>query len=402
MDIPIMNQVTNKLLSNTSLEELRARHNQLRRAYMDLHATNQKLKANENLLIERLLEKEANERKYISIIENSDSALFVCRPNGAIIEVNAAACRIFGYTESEFKKMHRSDILDINDPEVIHMLHERQKNGIVNGEINVTNKKRETVRVSVSSFVFKDSFYEEDRVSTVMLDISSRKKEEDELKEKNKQLKELSRYLQQAREEERKQFAREVHDELGQLAAVVKMDIDWLTIKLPELGEAYNSRVMHASSTASLLITAIRKLASELRPGMLDELGLNACLEWKCKNFTANKEIPCLFSSAILDHDLSPQIKTELFRICQEALNNVAKHANASSVTVAISEENDQIHLCITDNGKGFDAEQKINHTHGLISMRERSISINGTLVINSEPGKGTVVCAIIPKKEDI
>ena len=229
-----------------------------------------------------------------------------------------------------------------------------------------------------------------------------RKKAEDELQEKNKQLKELSKYLQQVREEERKQLAREVHDELGQLAAVVKMDIDWLTIKLPDLGEAYNSRVTHAASTANLLITALRKLASELRPGMLDELGLNACLEWKCKNFTANKQIPCLFSSTIVDHDLSPEIKTELFRISQEALNNVAKHANASSVTVAISEENDQIHLCITDNGKGFDAEQKIDHTHGLISMRERSISINGTLVINSEPGKGTVVCAIIPKKEDI
>ena len=100
-----MNQVTNKLLSNISHEELQARHNQLRRAYMDLHAANRELKANENLLIEKLLVKESNERKYNNIIENSHGALFVCRPNGAIIEVNAAACRIFGYTESEFKKI---------------------------------------------------------------------------------------------------------------------------------------------------------------------------------------------------------------------------------------------------------------------------------------------------------
>lgn len=231
----------------------------------------------------------------------------------------------------------------------------------------------------------------------VMVDITARKNAEAELQLKNVQLKELSTHLQNVREEERRYLAREVHDELGQLAAVIKMDIDWIRIKMPGLPENYAKRITHASSTTDLLINTIRKLASELRPGMLDELGLNASLEWQCKKFEEIHGIACTFESYFDDSDLDTQVKTALYRICQEALTNVRRHAQATKVRVTIYEKEQKLYLLITDNGRGFEVAQKINAL-GLIGIRERCMAVNGTLTVESEQGQGTTVCAIIPK----
>lgn len=232
----------------------------------------------------------------------------------------------------------------------------------------------------------------------VMVDVTARKNAELELQQKNIQLKELSEHLQNVREEERRYLAREVHDELGQLAAVVKMDIDWIKIKMPELPENYAKRITHASSTTDLLINTIRKLASELRPGMLDELGLNASLEWQCKKFEEINGVTCVFECFFDDKDLSSSMKTALYRICQESLTNVKRHAQATKAVVTIYEKDANIFLLIRDDGRGFEVAQKIN-TLGLIGMRERCVSVNGSLHVESEPGKGTAVCAIIPKQ---
>jgi PAS domain S-box-containing protein len=234
----------------------------------------------------------------------------------------------------------------------------------------------------------------------VMVDITARKNAETELQQKNIQLKELSAHLQNVREEERRYLAREVHDELGQLAAVIKMDIDWIKIKMPELQENYAKRITHASSTTDLLINTIRKLASELRPGMLDELGLNASLEWQCKKFEEINALACVFESFFDDSDLGTQVKTALYRICQESLTNVKRHAHATKSMVTIYEKDNHIFLLIRDDGRGFDVAQKIN-TLGLIGMRERCVSVNGSLTVESEHGKGTAVCAIIPKQNN-
>lgn len=227
-------------------------------------------------------------------------------------------------------------------------------------------------------------------------DITERKHIHEELQEKNRQLKKLSAHLQSIREEERKILAREVHDELGQLASVVKMDIDWLTLRLPGLEEGPLKRLQHATSTTDLLINTIRKIASTLRPSMLDELGLNASLAWQCKEFTTVSGIPCVFDPLFDDANLPMTVKTELFRICQESLTNVMRHASASKVQVSIAETKEGVRLTVADNGKGFDVKQK-SGTLGLIGMRERALSVNGRLVIESTPRRGTSVSTIVP-----
>lgn len=220
---------------------------------------------------------------------------------------------------------------------------------------------------------------------------------EEELRDKNKELKNLSNHLQNVREEERKSLAREVQEELGQLAAALKMDVDWLAINLPDAPELQKERMAHASSTAKLIIQSIRKIASALRPSMLDELGLNASLEWHCNEFAATTGISCKYIHAYDDEGLSLELKTAIFRICQESLRNIAKHASATRVKVNVDISEKELRLTVSDNGKGFSVDGQKN-TFGLIDMRERVQAINGKLTIDSKEGKGTTVSVTVQK----
>jgi len=229
-------------------------------------------------------------------------------------------------------------------------------------------------------------------------DITERKKDEKELQEKNIELKLLSAYLQNVREEERKYIAREVHDELGQLASALKIDIDWLGIKIVALEEPAKNRIAHANKTIEVLINSVRKIASSLRPSILDDFGLNAALLWQCAEFQNLNGIECIFEPGFDDKDLNINIKTELFRMAQESLTNVMRHAKAGSVTVSTKEDIENIYLTIADNGQGFEPAQRKN-TLGMIGLRERALSLGGKLQIESAIGKGTTICAIVPKK---
>ncbi|MBV9986185.1 MAG: response regulator [Chitinophagaceae bacterium] len=218
---------------------------------------------------------------------------------------------------------------------------------------------------------------------------------EEELRNKNAELKELANHLETVREEERKSLAREVQEELGQLAAALKMDVDWLSLNLIDIPEIQQNRMAHASATAKIIIQTIRKIASSLRPSMLDELGLNASIEWLCKEFTNTYNIPCRFDPAYDDDGLSIQLKNVFFRICQEALRNIAQHAAATRVKISVEANEKEVLIDITDNGKGFDESQQKN-TMGLIAMRERALAINGNLTIKSRLGEGTTISVVV------
>lgn len=222
-------------------------------------------------------------------------------------------------------------------------------------------------------------------------------KVEEELRDKNKELKDLANHLQNVREEERKFLAREVQEELGQLTAVLKMDIDWLSMNMAEADEMQKERLMHASNTAGLIINTIRRIASALRPSMLDELGLNDSLEWLCKEFSAVNGISCSFAEADHDEGLSAEIRTAIFRICQESLQNISQHANATEVKITAEVNEKEVILSIQDNGKGFDIDSQKNSL-GLVGMRERALAVNGQLHIDSRKNHGTTVAVIVPK----
>jgi PAS domain S-box-containing protein len=343
----------------------------------------------------------ADERMLLRIlIDNLPDYIYVKDENLRHVINNRANVALLGF-EHEDETINKT-IVDLLGPQMAAEFLKDDQQVLATGlpiierEEPIFNSNGEKRWLLTTKIPFRDENNHPKGLVGISRDITDRKKTAEELVEKNEQLKNLSNHLQQVREEERKRLAREVHDELGQLASVVKMDIDWLSLRLTDVEELPRKRIQHASDTADLLINTVRKIAAMLRPSMLDELGLNASIAWQCRQFTLLNGIPCVFDQFLDDDFLPVSVKTELFRICQESLTNIMRHAKASRVTVTLKESGGDVELRIIDDGAGFDTKARVT-TLGLIGMRERAISVNGKLVVDSAPGKGTSVSVTIP-----
>lgn len=222
---------------------------------------------------------------------------------------------------------------------------------------------------------------------------------EEQLRESHEQLRALSVYLQTVREEERTRIAREVHDELGQALTSFKFDLSWLASKLPKelspLQEKTRDLISHIDST----IQTVRRISTELRPGVLDHLGLVAALEWQANEFQNRTGIKCDVHAYINEPLPDPNLGTTFFRIFQETLTNVIRHAGATQVNVHLKETDGRITLEVEDNGRGI-ARTEISNTKsmGLLGMRERAALLGGIFKIGRlTRGKGTKVSVSIP-----
>jgi signal transduction histidine kinase len=231
---------------------------------------------------------------------------------------------------------------------------------------------------------------------------AERRRAEEELKATSEQLRKLSASLQSAIEEERIRIARELHDELGSALAVLKWgleEISALSIAMPT-EEIENMREKLATLTTLIDTTfaAVRRISSELRPGVLDEAGLVAAIEWAAKQFEARTEIICQFESSVENFNLSREQSTAVFRIFQEALTNILRHAEATRVGITMKDEGGEFVLTISDNGKGITTQQQSGaETLGIIGMRERAHLMRAEVSITRAEGGGTVVTVRVP-----
>ncbi|MBI5652326.1 MAG: sensor histidine kinase [Chloroflexi bacterium] len=219
-----------------------------------------------------------------------------------------------------------------------------------------------------------------------------------ELQAANAQLRLLAAHLQSAREEERTRIAREIHDEIGTLMTAIKMDLAFL---VRENGSLKSPASLHEeiNATTKLVddaIESVHHIARELRPGVLDHLGLRAALEWQMQEFQERAKIECQFDSNLDELDLDSARATAVFRIMQETLTNVARHANATRVTANLRQENHSLVLEVRDNGKGFSDAPDTNR-FGILGMRERAHVFGGEVAIHGSPGQGTIVTVRIP-----
>jgi signal transduction histidine kinase len=216
------------------------------------------------------------------------------------------------------------------------------------------------------------------------------------------QLRNLSAHLQNIREQERIHIAREMHDELGQLLTGFKMDVSWLRKRYATDNPDIKEKLTEMESLVNDAVSFVRKIAAELRPSILDDLGLIPALEWQSREFQKRYGIQVDFTSKVQDLQTSGLVATGLFRMYQESLTNVARHSEASEVESVLQTTATHITLTITDNGKGFDingtGERK---TLGLLGMKERAFMIGGKLDIISKPGEGTTVSIKVPKVND-
>ncbi len=249
-------------------------------------------------------------------------------------------------------------------------------------------------------YILPDAAGRPARMIGAMMDITDRKLAEQRLRDSREQLRALSAHLEQVREEERTRIAREIHDELGQALTGLKLDLSWFAGRLP------NQPLLAEKSAAMLklidsTVNAVRRLSTELRPAVLDNLGLSAAIEWLAQEFQRRTGVSCEFITPEDDLVLDKDRTTALFRIAQEALTNVARHARARSVHILLERDGTQLLLRITDDGRGIaDLEQHSTHSFGLLGMRERAHLLGGTFEIAGRAGEGTTLTVQLPADE--
>ncbi|MDB5753833.1 MAG: histidine kinase, partial [Massilia sp.] len=226
----------------------------------------------------------------------------------------------------------------------------------------------------------------------IMTNITASKREQQEVADSRVGLAELAAHMEQVKEQERTRIAREIHDDLGGNLTAIKMALAMLAKRLPPDQPQLADKAAYVDSLVDRTIEAAHRISLELRPPML-EFGIVAALEWQVREFEKQAGIACSFHSNEKDLELSTDHASALFRIFQEALTNIAKHAGATRVTVSLQRLRHQVALRIADNGRGLLAEDRIKPgSFGLRGMSERARALGGTMALSSAPGGGTIV----------
>jgi signal transduction histidine kinase len=209
----------------------------------------------------------------------------------------------------------------------------------------------------------------------------------------------LSAYLQEVREEERKSIAREIHDELGQALTTIKLELSLLHEEVLNDAAASTRRILKLEETVNETIHSVKRIITKLRPGLLDDLGLTAAIEWQSNDFQRRTGIVCEVLADPDEKDIDPEISTAMFRIFQETLTNVTRYSGATRVKVMIKYTGDTIVLNVHDNGRGI-TDEEINNpkSFGIIGMRERAQYLHGTVEIRGEPDSGTTIEVRFPR----
>jgi two-component system, NarL family, sensor histidine kinase UhpB len=242
----------------------------------------------------------------------------------------------------------------------------------------------------------------EKMVVGMLIDITERKRMERQLTRSREQLRALSARLQKIREEERIRIARELHDEIGGFLTVLKLDLSALGSQAQDLSSETRRRLDAMGSTIVSAIGAVRRICSDLRPSLLDHIGLGAAIEWQLAEFQSKTGIRCALLGGLEDDEkLDPDRATAAFRILQEALTNVARHAGAKQVSVRLGADAERLHLEIQDDGRGIDPETVgAPSSLGLLGMQERVFPFGGSVEVRGESGVGTTVEVSVPLSE--
>ena len=350
------------------------------------------------------LQKTMVSKAYVdNIITSMMDSLVVVDLSGNIQSVNKALCSMLDYTEEELTGHPVQKIFGENYPFEEEREYLMKNDHFRNSEITYLTKDGTEIPVLFAGSVLYDTSMNIQGLVYVALNITERKLAEAQLQESRMKLRNLLAYLQSVREHERTAFAREIHDELGQALTALKMDLYWLRNKYKENAPMV-SKVQSMSKLIDRTIQTVKKICIELRPGVLDDLGLTAAIEWQAREFQNRSGIRCdLFfdpEEIILDTNRS----TAIFRIFQETMTNVARHAEASRITVTIEKKNSHLIMEVRDNGKGIGEEEIFDsESFGLIGMRERALYLGGEFQISScsDGGSGTTVIVSIPLVRD-
>lgn len=333
-----------------------------------------------------------------SIINSLPGIFYVYDRNGKFERWNRNFEIVSEYSGDEIKKMHPLQFFEGDDKKLlakrINTVFERGQ-----AEVQAHFCTRSGKKIPYYFNGRRATFDGVDYLFGMGIDITDRVRVEKQMLDRTEEIQRLTSHLQDVREEERTRIAREIHDELGQQLTGLKMDASWIEKKIAvESEKKIRERVSAMISLIDETVKTVRRISSELRPGILDDLGLVAALEWQCQEFEKRTGILSELKTDDSDYDLERNLATNIFRVYQEALTNVARHAKATAITTSLKKTDTHILLQVTDNGIGFDMENaKRKNTLGLVGMRERAILFQGELTVQSRPGEGTSVILSVP-----
>lgn len=348
------------------------------------------------LTVEALLQ---SEEKYRTLVEQANDGILIADHTGRFVVVNPAAEKLSQYSAEELAQLTIYDIADKEELQTKPFRFEEMKSEQgAKSERKLKRKDGSVIDIEINT-----KFLSDGRFLAFIRDITERKKAEEEINNSYRAIRKLTSHLQNAREEERIHIAREIHDELGQQLTVLKMDISWLNKKIKALDQpALVEKTEQVLQMLNDTVNSVRRISADLRPGLLDDLGLAAAIEWHLIEFGKRSGTKTDFITHETTVEIPQALGTGLFRIYQESITNIARHAEATEVIVELFIEENGIAMSITDNGKGFDVSS-IGHkkTLGVLGMQERTVMMGGEFRIQRNHDKGMKVEVNVPLKQD-
>jgi two-component system, NarL family, sensor histidine kinase UhpB len=338
---------------------------------------------------------------YQRLVELVPDAIWIER-DGRIAFLNRACLELIG-SESVIQVLGKSP-LELIHPDFHGLAASRRERLLAGLETNPpVDKKIVRLDGQIRDVeVAETSFYEGGSIAVlaVLRDVTERKLAERELRESREQLRQLSASLLAVREQEKARIARELHDELGQALTGLKMDLVQIVSQLKPEQRGIIDQASAMKALIESTVASVRRIATELRPLMLDDLGLLSTIEWLVNDFSRRTGVAVDLTLPEQEFEVNSELSTALFRVLQESLTNIARHAGASRVRVTLSGTESDVQLTVYDNGKGIGSLlESAPKTFGLLGMRERASMLGGELAVHSDPGAGTSVVMIVPRR---
>lgn len=361
-----------------------------------------------------------SEERYRTFVTNFKGIAFRWSPEYIPIFMHGNVHEITGYEVEEFlsNKIGWNEIILKDDLPLVLKNRDfikKNPNESIEFEYRIQTKNSEIRWLNESLLNVSNDKNEIIFIQATIYDITQRKNAETQLRESRQQLRNLALHLDSVREEERKQIAFEIHDELGYALTAIKLDIAWLVKKIDTSKDNLEQKIKEMTDLLELTIQKVRTISSQLRPSILDHFGLVAAIDWQSKEFQRRTAIRTRFNVNPKDIYVPENLATPIFRIFQESLTNISRYAKASRVDVFLEKQDQNIILKVVDNGVGIDPEMIYHkNSFGLLGMREKAKSMGGEVVINnlalkyknngsnSEEIHGTEVVLSVPIKGEV
>lgn len=344
--------------------------------------------------------------RYRLLFEHNLVGVYRTTLSGEILDCNESMAVIMGFRSRKEMLAHRSTELYYSRADRAAFIRRLRSQGkLVNFELTLRRRDDTPVHILENVILMPDENGDLKIIQGTMVDITDRKRAEDLLRtseQKHKtlaaDLRKLTQRLQSVREEERSRIARELHDELGQTLTALNLDLHWLKNHLVPAPPAAQTRLVAMCELMKETMQSVRRICADLRPRVLDDLGLLPAVEWLVRDFRKATGIHCRLLAPGRAVHLPPEQATDVFRILQEGLTNAARHARATRITVTLSLRHGSFTLKVADNGIGI-ARKRIcsSQSFGLAGMRERALRWGGNIEIRGRPNKGTTIVAQVP-----